>query len=539
MTLLQIMRFLLYIFTLCNFLFAGDIVELPSSLSGLTLVGIPEGGGNQAVFILQDSQTNKKFILKILDEPRLKEEILAGRLYKALGVNVPANRAFYVDKSSLSQEILNQLMKNKALNLQAPQILVSLSEFIEGQELAKELPKDTLNNANKLSDLAEGQQTILKQIQLGFVADCFLGNWDITAGFKNIMVTQNGKVYRFDNGGALRYRALGSPKSQQDLDTVAEITSLRDPKANPDGAVLFKFVTDQEIKEQINFVLSKEDKLFKAFEELQQELGLDKKDVQSLKPNTGEPKEDFFKREATEFKQVKKAEAENSKDERVLKSLLLKRLQSLAVYSRGVLLPKSIYEKFEYIIATDAAGIANYNSSAGMLNYMERDGQFYVLLGKRVRHEYWGNFGGGSDPADEQTLSETAAREVREESSGMINIAPQDLRKYPSHDLVSKMHESDFRPQFASNDTVKLFRMYMVPGAYVEPANLKDKEYTAYMWVNLKDLMTEVCKAGLEKGVEGTVVGNSIKLNDIKTLEGKTESFELHGHFIACCARGQ
>ena len=63
--------------------------------------------------------------------------------------------------------------KFKELNIHNKPVLVSLSEFIEGQELVKELPKDTLN-ANKLSDLAEGQQAILKQIQLGFVADCFL-----------------------------------------------------------------------------------------------------------------------------------------------------------------------------------------------------------------------------------------------------------------------------------------------------------------------------------------------------------------------------
>ncbi|RZI46507.1 NUDIX hydrolase [Candidatus Finniella inopinata] len=464
------------------------------------VIGVPQDGGNKAVFILEDAN-HKKFILKLLEPNRLKEEILAGRLYKALGVDVPKNQAFRISQEQLPNGTgaLNDELARKFQDLKDTdqKVLISLSDFIEGPKLSEVLPIQTLRAATSLKDLSPIQQQILIEINKGFVADCFLGNWDITVGFKNMIIAPDGHVYRFDNGGSLRYRAMGERKRLADLQTVGEIENLRDPTRNRSGSELYKFITDQEVHLQISKILSKKDKLWQEFSDLKKEI------------SWPEP------------------------DERELKSILIQRLGSIAAYSLGTLFPKSIDENPRYTVS-DADGIATPYTAAGMLNYMERDGEFYVLLGKRRGHDYWGNFGGGSEPTKEHTLLETAAREVLEESLGTFNISVQDLRRFPSHDMVSKQKEADLRPQFSGDNRVVLFRLYMVPGPYVASVPLQEKlsseavrekrEYTEFMWVNLKSLLGNVCQPGLSKGPEN----NSIILKNVQTLDKGTQTFELH-----------
>jgi len=49
----------------------------------------------------------------------------------------------------------------------------------------------------------------------GFLADCLLANWDIPyAPERNVIIGEDGQVYRIDNGGALIYRARGQLKTE-------------------------------------------------------------------------------------------------------------------------------------------------------------------------------------------------------------------------------------------------------------------------------------------------------------------------------------
>ena len=49
----------------------------------------------------------------------------------------------------------------------------------------------------------------------GFLADCLLANWDIPyAPERNVIIGEDGQVYRIDNGGVLIYRARGQLKTE-------------------------------------------------------------------------------------------------------------------------------------------------------------------------------------------------------------------------------------------------------------------------------------------------------------------------------------
>lgn len=150
-------------------------------------------------------------------------EARANDLYRALGVSVPESEigpdgAYY-------------------------------AEFIEG---------DQLNNV----DDEEMKQDVYDKIAENFVADALLGNWDVVgADEDNILVDKHGNPHRIDNGGALSYRAQGMPKGKAWGEEVTEITSMRDPKVNPLTAKVYGKLSDAEIKEQVERVVSKRDEL--------------------------------------------------------------------------------------------------------------------------------------------------------------------------------------------------------------------------------------------------------------------------------------
>ena len=95
-------------------------------------------------------------------------------MLKALDVPVPEVK-LYTDTTS----------QNKFLIL----------EYIEGMAL------------NQVDRTSADYPNILQQIQSHFVANAFLGNYDVI-GFEsdNILVDKTGVPYQIDNGGSLCYR---------------------------------------------------------------------------------------------------------------------------------------------------------------------------------------------------------------------------------------------------------------------------------------------------------------------------------------------
>ncbi len=122
-----------------------------------------------------------------------RNELLAAKLYEALGVRVPELKMIedYGDIGLASKVV--EGVKQDAKAIQTP---------------------------GKVPGVYEG-----------FVADAWLANWDsVGLGYDNMLVTPEGDAIRIDLGGSLLYRAQGLPKGDAFGDKVGEIDSLRDPK---------------------------------------------------------------------------------------------------------------------------------------------------------------------------------------------------------------------------------------------------------------------------------------------------------------------
>jgi SPP1 gp7 family putative phage head morphogenesis protein len=181
-------------------------------------------GGSTGAFNCFDAKDNK-WVLKAYNgnNDQVRNEFIANRLYAAAGVPVPQGRLalfngrlHYATRWAESEGTLGKTMRNAAHHAAAAQ----------------------------------------KHARKGFVTDAWLANWDtVGQDFDNMLVrvTESGKarVIRIDHGGALKYRAQGTPKGPNFGNTVGELESLRDASVNYSSAEVFKDVTNQEIIDQI------------------------------------------------------------------------------------------------------------------------------------------------------------------------------------------------------------------------------------------------------------------------------------------------
>jgi hypothetical protein len=163
-------------------------------------------GGSTGAMLVKDPETGTLFVMKRGNSAgHLLEETYADAAYKALGVNVPEFKVIYDNG--------------------AP---VKLAKFIEGESLANLRYTD-----------AKAYQKAIKELRKDFAADSVLGNWDVIgAGADNVLVTKDGKVYRIDNGGSLRYRAQGALKTEFGK-YVDEFWTLRNAKVNSQTATVY------------------------------------------------------------------------------------------------------------------------------------------------------------------------------------------------------------------------------------------------------------------------------------------------------------
>ncbi|MFF4989636.1 phage minor capsid protein [Streptosporangium saharense] len=98
------------------------------------------------------------------------------------------------------------------------------------------------------SRIADGAQATPDQLRAGaregFAIDAWLANWDTTGlTFDNMLRTPDGRVVRIDTGGAMLFRAQGSPKGGAFGDKVTEWDTMRDPTKAPQAAQLFQGMT--------------------------------------------------------------------------------------------------------------------------------------------------------------------------------------------------------------------------------------------------------------------------------------------------------
>lgn len=137
-------------------------------------------------------------------ESVVKNELLALKLYKAAGIEVPE---------------VKMVTQNGQLGL--------ASRIVEG---AKE-DKDKLKKG-------EG-----KGLLDGFAVDAWLANWDVVGnnpaagkGFDNILFKEDGSAVRIDAGGAILFGGAGSAKGEKFGDKVEDIQSMLDASKNANTA---------------------------------------------------------------------------------------------------------------------------------------------------------------------------------------------------------------------------------------------------------------------------------------------------------------
>ena len=393
--------------------------NFPISLEHFTMEHTEDGGTNSTFFLKDNGVT--KFILKCAkDIDQFKEEVIADALYQAIRA---ADSSFGIHVPKF--QIRNDNGK-----------LSRISEFLPGKELCF-------------------QQTA--NVAKGFIVDAFMANWDLVVGGKNLWLS-NSVIYRMDNGGSLRYRALGVLKSTlgynfsqsvSDLYTLRGLTYPSNPRLDisSDGAKFYGELTKVEILTQIAKLVVLQEQIL----------------------NTADTYHAWL----------------NINDYHILRSNLVTRLESLKAFYYDQVQPVLGYEQ-----AHPFAVIVPQKSSASILMVADHMGHKKVLLGKRVRHEWWGNFGGKADDGD-QTLYNAAAREVNEESMGIYHILADDLINAPFHDLIKGGNHPD-----------ALHRMYLLNADYQEPAQFEatlliqkddhSKEYTDFTWVKVDDLLTLV-----------------------------------------------
>jgi hypothetical protein len=164
-------------------------------------------GGTQGAMWYRNNTTGTRFIVKASDDMnRVATEALANKIYQQLGILTPETGRVHVGNqwATSAREVKGQWF---------PSIV---------------------NDA---------------QLRGGFVADAYLGNWDVMgATFDNIIWDEGGHPWRVDQGGTMFYRAQGAPKEFGAK--VTELDSLLDASKNPIAAAAYGTVSEAEKREQ-------------------------------------------------------------------------------------------------------------------------------------------------------------------------------------------------------------------------------------------------------------------------------------------------
>lgn len=181
-------------------------------------------GGSTGAALMRDEAGNQ-YVVKSGNSPEhIRSEAAANSIYQAAGVRVPE---FYLDEED-------------------PSSPKQVARFVEAQPLAK--------TSGSLREKA------VAELQKGFAVDALLANWDVIGLEEdNVLVASDGKAYRADNGGSLRYRAQGAPKKFDR--EVGELDTLRN---SDQGAPIFGDLTDDQVASQIRRVVARREPILRA-----------------------------------------------------------------------------------------------------------------------------------------------------------------------------------------------------------------------------------------------------------------------------------
>jgi hypothetical protein len=193
----------------------ADLASAPTfkPVTGWKKVG--EQAGSNPGGVYKDKDGNKHYVKFYANENQAKNEALANSVYNVLGIRAPKSSLVDIDgKKAIANTMVDGLMQ--------PDLSTIKSNV----------------NAKK-----------------GFVADAFLANHDVVGlTADNMLFNENGHVYRIDNGGALKFRAMGGPKSNLKTDEVPELNSMRNPQYQ--AGKVFGSLTTDDMKPQAEHLVS-------------------------------------------------------------------------------------------------------------------------------------------------------------------------------------------------------------------------------------------------------------------------------------------
>jgi hypothetical protein len=136
-------------------------------------------------------------------------------------------------------------------------------------------------------------KTYMDKIQEGFAVDVWLANWDVAgAVYDNIITDGHGNPVRIDPGGALQYRAQGSPKGDAFGNKADEWNTLRN-KPGSTSTALFGSMTDQQLADSATKVAAFDDK---KIDDKVDALGFDKTTSDMLKERLKARRDDIVSR---------------------------------------------------------------------------------------------------------------------------------------------------------------------------------------------------------------------------------------------------
>jgi SPP1 gp7 family putative phage head morphogenesis protein len=181
-------------------------LQFPDDVKGLKTV--KKLGGSTGAVLVEDANGVRFVMKRGASADHLREEVLADGIYSKMGAHVPEAKLYETAEGP-----------------------VKLAKFIEGQTLGEYLAKATPAQRAEIS----------RRIGEHFHADVLMGNWDVIGmGKDNILVDKDGMPWRIDNGGSLRFRAMGSLKNDAWNAYPDELWTLRDAAKNPQTAEMFK-----------------------------------------------------------------------------------------------------------------------------------------------------------------------------------------------------------------------------------------------------------------------------------------------------------
>lgn len=182
---------------------APSTAKFPDDPEKLTVVR--RLGGSTGAELVKDAK-GKLYVRKRGASPEhVQEEVYSDSAYQALGVRVPAMKLYTGSDGKP----------------------IKLAEYIEGKTL------------NDLRNNPAAYRAAVRKIQGNMAADALLGNRDaIGAAFDNVLIDNDGEVWRIDNGGGLRFRGMGGRKTDEEWDgNVSMLWSLRNPQFANNHAV--------------------------------------------------------------------------------------------------------------------------------------------------------------------------------------------------------------------------------------------------------------------------------------------------------------